>query len=750
MNFRKNNKLQRGLGLIWKYTLILLLAMYVVLVMPISKTLATSDQEQDKKAIILILDEVSLEEIFISNTPNIDLLMENGSMGFINTRSRSSRSNRGSAYLSLGMGVRSLASSQGGVALERNEIYPLSDYDLMQETAKAEDLYKLYTGNNPPKGEIINIAIGNIEKTALETTPNNRVGLFGKVAREKGLVIGALGNSDYNKPAREFTMMGMDENGIIPLGSIDSQLLSYDPNILGGIKLDQEILLEKFEEFLPKVDILFIDYGDTVRIEKTDKITSDKMQKEQKQKAIERGDAFLGEVMKKIDLENTLLAIISPNPPVEEVRKGNFALTPIILSGDNIGKGLLTSSTTRREGLVTNFDFAPTILDYFQVSKSNEFIGEPVKSLKSENPREILLENQKQNLYLRKYRKFFHRSFIILLGMALIGFYLPRFTRWKGPNNRIMKHLGLTLLGIPLTMMTISLFGYKSIVFDLIYVLGGAFLIAYVLNKIFSNDFMSMSILGIITSGLIIIDVLFLDKLMIISPLGSDAIAGGRFYGIGNDYMGVLLGSTILGIFSFLNIYKMKKITMSIIITSYMFIVILGLSPFFGANIGGTLSAMIITLLILYLIFDKKISFKTIISAFLLVILGGVLLGVLDTLFNPNPTHGGKAIESLISGGLGKFIEIINSKLRQVFWNLANSSWNIILFAQMALMILLYKLESERLKEIRQEYPILFKGFIGTLLGSLIIFVLNDTGTIAAALFLIYLFVPLGILMNDE
>ncbi|QUH18651.1 hypothetical protein [Alkaliphilus sp. B6464] len=742
--------MQKGWKTIFKYTLNLILAMCLVLGMPISKSEATSDRTEGKKTIILILDEVSLEEILNSDTPNIDLLLENGAMGFMNTRARSSLSNRGSTYLSLGMGVRTLASTQGGLAFERNKMYPLSDYNLVPEYVTVSDLYKLYTGKTPPDGEIINVAIGDIERTALDITPNNQVGLLGKIAREKGLVIGVAGNSDLNTSSREVTMLAMDENGVIPFGSVDSDLLTADADVFGGIKINQERLLEEVERILPHVDMLFIDYGDTARIQKTDRLTTVSVREEQKIKAIERADSFLGQVINEVDLGKTLFMVITPNPSREMVNQGNFALTPIIMSGANTEKGLLTSNTTRREGLVTNFDFGPTILNFFGIAESKSFIGEPMQAVSNENPTQVLLSNQAQILYLRNYRSVFHRSFIILVGITLVGFYLPRFTKWNGLPAKILNYLSLTVIAIPLTMMTVSLFGYKSIIFDLLYVFGGAFLIAYILNKIFRQNLMTMAILGLATSVLLLIDIYFVEKLMIISPLGSDAIAGGRFYGIGNDYMGILLGSTLLGVFSLFHLYKISKPIMAVSITSYMFLVIVALSPFFGANMGGTLSAMLIASLTLLTIFDKKFSLKKITIIVIGVIVGIILLATLDALFNPNPTHAGKALESLITGGLGKFFEIINSKLGQVFWNLIHASWNVILFLQAILMVLLYRYKSEILMKIRESYPNLFKGFAVILLGGIAIFLFNDTGTIAAALILIYLFIPLGMLVNKD
>lgn len=734
----------------FKHILNIALVMCLVLINLTSTSMAISDKENSKKAIILILDEIGLEEILNSNTPSMDLLIGNGSIGFMNTRTKSRLSNKGSAYLSLGMGVRTLASTQGGLALERNEMCIPSDYNSLLESVMAKDLYKLYTGKNPPDGEIINLAIGDIEKTALQISPNNQVGLLGKVAREENLVIGAIGNSDDNKLSREVTMLAMDEKGIIPFGSVGSDLLIGDPDILGGIRLNQDKLLEEVDRILPQVDILFVDYGDTTRIERSNNLTTDIVKEKQKNNAIERADKFLGQVIEKVDLEETLFMVITPNPSKEMSDEGNFALTPIIMSGANMKKGLLTSNTTNREGLVTNFDFGPTIFNYFNIVESNNFIGESMEIINHETPTEVLLENQGQFLYLRQYRKVFHWVFIILVGITLLGLYLPQFTKWKGLSYRIYSYLCFTIMAIPLTMMTVSLFGYKSIIFDLFYVFGGAFIIVYILDKLCNEKLKIISILGLTTSIFLLIDIFFLKRLMIISPLGSDAIAGGRFYGIGNDYMGILLGSTLIGMFSLFHIYKTKRKSTAIFITLYMSLVIIGLSPFFGANMGGTLSASLILMLTFFIIFEKKISFKSIIIVIIGVFMGIMILAGLDASFNPNPTHAGKALSSLVTDGWSKFYEIISIKLGQVLWNLINASWNIILFLQIVLTIFLYKFKNKNLVKIRGNYPSLFKGFIIILTGGLIVFLFNDTGTIASALMLIYLFIPLGILMNDK
>lgn len=737
---------------IFKHSICFLLIVGLILSskLPGSETYRVhADSVKDKKAIILILDRVTLDELVESKTPNMDFLVENGSMGLMNTRSRTAVTNKVSNYLSLGMGVKTSAALKGDQAFNRDFKYPLVDYSSLDEKSSIEEIYRLYTGSVPPAGEIVNIAISDIEKTALAITPNNEVGLLGNIARENGLKIGLLGNNDLDGPSRPASVMLMDEKGVIPYGNIGSRLLAADPTVLGGIRLDKARLMEEVDRILPSVDMLFLDYGDAVRIEESNHIASDSIIIGQKMKAIERADAFLGEIFKKVDMDSTLFMVLTPNPSKESISNGNFGLTPFILSGGEVETGLLTSDTTNRKGLVANFNFAPTLLDYFDIEDQSMFIGGPMTTIETDDARDILVKNENEFLYLRKYRKVFHWSFIALAGLSLLGLFVSKFTRFDKIPRNILKYLGLTTLSVPLTMMLVSVVGYRYIVIDLLFVVGGAFCIAYILSKIFKNNVKTIITISFATSLFLLVDMFFIKELMIVSPLGSDAIAGGRFYGIGNDYMGILLGSSILGIFSSFYLYDIKKHVLSIFTIIYMLVVVIALSPFFGANVGGTLSAMFVTIVALFVMFDKKFSLKKVLALLVGVVLAVILLAILDLSLNPNPTHAGKALEGLMSGGLSKFIEIITIKLKQVVWNLAYASWNIILFLEVVIMVLLFKFKEKTLKLLDNKYAKLLKGYFVILVGGLIVFLFNDTGTIAAAIMLTYLFIPLGMLMKN-
>lgn len=731
-NIRKN----------FKY--ILLFLFIVVLALP---KIVSAEGPANKKVIVLILDEMSLEDM---ENP----LIYTGSHGekpglaLMNTKAKSSVNNRGSSYLSLGMGTRTLASTQGGLAFDRNYPYSFYDYNKLELTSSAQDLYRLYTGSPAKSGDILNIAIEDIRRVAKDVSPNNEVGLLGRLARENQLKIAALGNSDITSPNREFTMLAMDENGLIPYGYLGDDLLVADPTILGGLRINNTRLLEEVEKIIDQADIIFIDYGDSVRVQRANRMASDKVRTESKKRVLEEASLLMKDIAQMVDVDNTMFMAISPNPNKNMISEGNFALTPILIAERDLSNKLLSSSTTRRPGLVSNFDFAPTILNYFGI-EDRSLIGSAITGGENINPRQEALKSEAEFIYIRKYRKVFHWGYIALVMASLLGLYLNRFTGLNRLPKKLLKYLAISSFAVPITMMTLAPIGYRNIILDLIYVFLGAFLLALVFNKIFKSSMKTIAGLAIISSLLILFDAFFIDGLMIISPLGSDAIAGGRFYGIGNDYMGILLGSTVLGLFAIYQDRKPSKKVQFTITALYLGLIIIALSPLVGANMGGSLSAMFVFLLALIFILDRKFSLRKLIIIGLLVLAAVLSLASLDALFNPSPTHAGKAIIALSSGGYSKLLEIIDIKLRQVFWNIAHASWNIVLFLQLGLLIYLLGFKKDSVRKLSREFRILFKGFSTILLGALFIFLFNDTGTIAAALILYNLFIPLGLVLNE-
>src|SRR5690606_17096146 len=88
-------------------------------------------------------------------------------------------------------------------------------------------------------------------------------------------------------------------------------------------------------------------------------------------------------------------------------------------------------------------------------------------------------------------------------------------------------------------------------------------------------------------------------SLMQRSHLGYDPIGGSRYYGIGNEYMGVLIGSAAIAAGGWLDKARrpgaihVRRGPLWVVAVGFAAIVFLLASPVHGVNFGGTIAAVV-------------------------------------------------------------------------------------------------------------------------------------------------------------
>lgn len=651
----------------------------------------------EKKAVIFIMDRVNYLDLEKGKYPAISQLRDHGAEGLLNVRSKAMffPKNSESSYLSIGTGKR----------IE------------LPEMLKASAI-----------GEGLRVNISD----ALTKEKNNlhaEVGLLGKTARDNGLKIGLVSSSGGDKPFYGALMMAMDEKGVVPFGNISDKLIIRDKTVPGEWKTDNKIMLKEFKGIYQKSDIVIVDYSDSNRVYQHMGNQGDLNQ------AIARGDQFLGALLKIID-NQTELIFISPNPSRKAVKAFNYSLTPIIIYQPSTGGSFsLTSNNTKRPGIALNIDLVPTIYNYFGLKVNQEIVGEPINII----PKTSKLEGNYREAYLTnlsKARIIVHGLFIILLIYSIAHYKLRK-------NYAYIKKLCYIILTYPLSALLIGSFvSYNWYIIDSLAVL----ILAVILGRLFMNlaaykgRLLSLVLIGGMTSLLIIIESFLFSEVIMGTPFGfNDVFIGGRFYGLNNDIMGIMLGASTLAIFGFLDNFKISAEKSIMIAALYYIILTVVLSPFYGVNVGGSITAMVMLFISLALLIRIEINWKraVLIVALVMVIQAGI--SYLDNIFNLGVTHAGKAINSIAVSGMSKVIQIITSKLSQVGMMLVVPPWNLVLVIQ---IYIIYKYKRKFAKEIQvlqEKYPILYQGSKVLLWGVIIGFLFNDTGVVTSALMLLYL-----------
>lgn len=737
---------------IHKVSVFLVSIFLIISLAPPSLVLAEDKKPDQKKVVILIIDYIDTGDLINAHTPNFDKLMARSGVGLMNIRAK----NRypASSYMSLATGYRVGTISNSGLAYNSNESVSVLPGLLENSTAsslQAGTLYSLFTGNEFPSEGVVNLFIEPARKFATSFNPAYQVGSLGLEARELGLNIAILGNSDTRAmPGRNSAILAMDERGIIPQGNISQNLLEANSLSPGGLRTNHERMINNMVKLLAVTDILVMDLGDTSRVELSRSNTADDIVAQQRRNAIERNDKLLGRILDNLNMNKTMLIALSPNPNKEMLEQGNFGLTPALVYTPGSESGLLTSSTTRRPGLVSNSDLKSTVFSYLE----HNYPGVGISTIKSDS--NLLTLNQQLNLFkqLRASRNPLHYTFMFFAVLSMVIGALA-FIAGRQKFLPYVNYIVYCTLSIPIVFLFISCSNYFSLGGVILITFATSLLIAVVTHSLFKQPLDALLFLTSITAILLTVDSFTGSRLMLLSPLGSDAIAGGRFYGIGNDYMGVFLSSAIIATSLLLDRLKtfwlkpVHKATLGLIPLAIVSTAI-G-HPLFGTNMGGFITALVSMGFFFIITANKKISVKSIILVVTLAVLGVLGIAQLDAIFNPAPSHAGKAISNLHSGaGAMVLFLMIKTKLGILGSTVYHSAWSLILLLLIFTMIVLKRKAPNNLLKVAVFDPAISKSAKILLITAITVFIVNDTGVIAAALTLLYLISSLWLALSSN
>ncbi|MGE5390338.1 MAG: hypothetical protein ACM3PE_04665 [Deltaproteobacteria bacterium] len=716
---------------------------FIMILMILAGAVITPDQpvfaasKSEKKVLILINDYIGVDDIAKNNIPNLQALAKQSGIGLINNRVKNKVP--ASAYMSLGTANRVATVDGSEMSFDSSEAVPSLDeiYENPSSPLNAGILYRQFTGKTAPTAGVVNLYIEPATKYALTHNPLYVPGGLGYWARTQNFETGVLGNSDtiYSLD-RSAAILAMDEKGIVPRGLVSNGILKPDPNSPGGLRSDHTRLLKELEKMLAGCDIVVMDLGDTSRVELSRVNCADSVVARQRAQALKRNDQLLGKILKQIDLNKTMIIMVTPNANADMVFAGNFTLTPIIVYNPEAGPGYLSSPTTRRSGLVTNVDLLPTVISYMTPGNNTG----AMTTVAAQNGSFADL-TAKVKLYqdIRNSRNPFHYVFMLMALLML----LIAFLAYLQSNKKLASYLTIivfTVLSTPLVFLFLGYTRYQYLPLILILVPVAAWLVAKIVLLVTDSSETGLLLLTCLTGISLLVDCFRGSPWMLVSPLGSDTIAGGRFYGIGNDYMGVLVATSVIATMLLLNRIKLRQPVKVLLGMLPLLISAFAIgAPEVGANVGGLITALVALGMFIVTITQTRVTFKRLAVIGLLAVMAVLIVAKLDATFSANPSHAGKAISSLFSGGYQVFLSIIITKLGILGSTVIHSSWTIILILDL-LLLLVFKLKMpDVFRLLNDNSPPLAQSNRILAISTMALFVFNDTGVIASAIILLYI-----------
>ncbi|NMA03903.1 MAG: hypothetical protein GX925_04260, partial [Clostridiales bacterium] len=435
--------------------------------------------------------------------------------------------------------------------------------------------------------------------------------------------------------------------------------------------------------------------------------------------------------------KNDKLIIATPYPSTEAANRGS-RLTPLIIYEGNDKGQVLYSKTTRREGIVGNVDVAPTILSYFNLT-TNKMTGRVLQSVSQQGNLNYIhnLNKRVTNTSAQRYRVLY--SFVVyqiitsVLALALIIFKNRVPVRWY-------KYISLALIGnmvVPLTLLLIPLFGVTNIVTTYLLLLAITMAIISAIYLVSKGDSLSVILYAmfLLVFGLLF-DIVSGQNLIKNSLLGYDPILGARYYGIGNEYMGILIGAVLMLTAALMEKHYVNKY---LSIMFYGLVAVIIGFPGLGANVGGLITAVFSFLFVTVRLLGKKIDFRGLVYIGLAVVFVVGVMALVDLFIVENKSHLAGAISQIISNGPVVMYQIITRKICMNLRIIGVTIWSKVLLSAVVVLGILFYKPIGWFRRISMKYPKLALGWSGIIVACVIGFVANDSGTVAAATSIIFL-----------
>lgn len=613
-----------------------------------------------QQVVIVVMGFVTWGDIEASKPPVLMGLIERGAVGMMTTVAGRPNTVSG-AYLTLGAGARVAAL---GVRVGPVREAPLgAAAPVPKATAAQFDRME---------------RLRELNRALHYLVP---LGLLGDALEGKGLLAAAVGNADADASGRravqrrEAAVIAMDGRGYVPLAFVGPGLVRREG---GALVTDQAALAEAFDRAISKASLVVVDLGDTSRAHRR------QASPQAFRQSLLRADATLGRLLPSVRWERTRMILLSPWAR----RSGEQPLAPIIVAGEGVEPGYLSSPSTRSKGLLCNVDLAPSVLSYLGLQPPAGLTGRGMTFVPDPSAGRAASLARSNRIYAQLSAGRMPTGLVlsVVQGLAmLLGLrYLWRRREGYGPAPG---RWGLGLLVLPVGWQAGVVLGALPFPGEapvwLRLAVPAAVALAVMLTYACGLLPGRRVVLWCtaLTCLVLVVDQWFGPFVAGHSLLGHSPVVAGRFYGIGNELTSVLTGCALLALGLWCDAGRLgqwwRRAVAACALAAVVFTV--GL-PFWGANFGGVLTVAT-GLWTWWLLMTMPAPTGR--RAVLLVAAVGatVFLCVGADLFVPQPaqTHLGRSVGLVAAqGGLTQLREIVLRKAEGNLRILLFTRWSVL------------------------------------------------------------------------
>jgi len=672
-----------------------------------------------------------LEYDDLKRMPNLQRLAHQGAIGLMNSNTGGPRTD-GNAYATLALGVPA--------RVEDAHLQIHNAHEQLHDLP-ASVTYQQVQGKQAEQGVLL-LSAAQLARQHSKREFAGKIGALGDALKEQGLRAALFGSGDrgvgYFRPAALITT---DSSGVTPYGDVGTNMLTSDPLRPYGVRTDYNAMWRAYLNVRDEASLVVFDLADLQRLNDAASGLEAGRYVRLRAQILKEIDHFFGRVVQET-AANRLVLTVTPHVSQEAADRLEW-LAPVVMAGGSVTpQTVLTSSTTRRDGIVSNLDVAPTVLHFLEVPHVPAMIGYPLQASTGLAPQAL------DRLLERTVWTFANRGVVlgglgVVLGLALLA-ALYRLLKGRGLPASWVRGLLYLVLAMPLCLYLLPMFRAEGL-WETAGALFALFLlfvlIPFPILSICQTLFDRLVWLATWTIGVVLYDTWQGGRLAESSVLSYDPIVGARYYGVGNEYMGVMVGAALVLFAALLQKGQTNSSVLRVIgVGGGVLLTLFFASPLLGTNTGGALTMAGATALGVAQIRHWSLG-RT------LLLVAGALGGAVGVLLLLNqeaaaPSHIGMAAHQVMAGGFEALTRILTRKLDMVARLFTLSAGPVVVLVMLGVFAYALWGRDGWLLAWRQRYNAFFK-MVGALIGGAVVAMLtNDSGVVVAALMFLFAVVP--------
>jgi len=439
--------------------------------------------------------------------------------------------------------------------------------------------------------------------------------------------------------------------------------------------------------------------------------------------------SMIVEMVTSVD-DGSVLVLVASTTPSPEMIVAKDELHPLVLArgtssdlfAERGEEGSLTSDSTRRAGVVTDLDVIPTIADFLGVDPPADSNGSAIEIISGPPPFEL------HERYLAQRRSYvpIGTASGIYLAVAGLGAIALLALGSRAPSS-LRRVFGWGCLSVAMLATALLAAGhlpeltYATVVpFVALVTVFGTLAFAPLERR---DVLLVPAGIGIAVLAYFALEAI-LEWTAALTPfVGGSELDGGRFYGLPNVFIGLLIGSCL---------WIAQRLRTAAGVALLIAVALFAGLPYVGANLGGGVSLFAAAGLWLAVRERERLGLWKGLGVFVGVTLVGGASILLAHAISPFETHVTRFEEEV--GGIAGVFERFGDRLQVGFDLIAHNPFALIPVLGLPVAIAALLRPPAALRPSLQRSPAWRDAVLVTLLAGVVAYVVNDSGPAAAGL----------------